>query len=180
MGKQTKHNGLKITHIAQTNRRTYDKQTYHSDASSTKTSRQSLLLNTLSKTRSPDIWASRRSSMDWKSEIEMVFLIGKSCVLAIICHIIVKLQRSTVIYSYPHCSGESMSLYQKCEWRISTFLHQIHIQISYIHIQIPPTSYIGFILRSTLWLLKSQYRWGYYKGTLTLLWQKAERLLCMQ
>ena len=27
---------------------------------------------------------------------------------------------------------------------------------------------------------KLQYRWGYYKGTLMLLWQKAERLLCMQ
>ena len=26
---------------------------------------------------------------------------------------------------------------------------------------------------------KSQYRWGYYEGTLMLVWQKAEKLLCM-
>ena len=48
-----------------------------------------------------------------------------------------------------------------------------------IRIQIPPTGYLGFITQYRYSYCKSQYCWRYYEGTLTLLWQKAEKLLHM-
>ena len=52
----------------------------------------------------------------------------------------------------------------------------VYLDLDMLHFQIPPTGYVGLI---------TQYHCGYssrstIEGTLTLLWQKAERLLRIQ
>ena len=60
-------------------------------------------------------------------------------------------------------------------WSRMAAVHPCGLVLVYLHIQIPPTSYVGLILCSTLWLLQVtvplKVQWGYSDATVTKGWE---------